>query len=117
MRKHLAVSLAVTAALVGLPWSGGVQRTSLANTRTATASAALSVSAASRAMDAGGIVKTGPLVTQLVTPTKVIAVPGYADIYLAGRSFPFQIPGKSGVDYAGRQNPSQVQIQVQAGSV
>src|SRR5271165_4430561 len=46
----------------------------------------------------GGIVRKGPLIVQVTEPTLTEVVPGAADIFLAGRSFPFRVHGPDGVD-------------------
>lgn len=63
----------------------------------------------------GGVVRKGPFVVQVTEPTLVQAVAGTADIFLAGRRFPFQIHGHDGVDIGGRNNPVEISLLVAAG--
>src|SRR5579871_1840382 len=63
----------------------------------------------------GGVVRKGPLVVQVTEPAITEAIPAAADIFLAGRSFPFRVHGRDGVDIGGRNSPPLISIKVAAG--
>ena len=61
------------------------------------------------------MIRKGPFITQLITPGLTVSVPGYADIFLAGRSFPLNVTGPFGTDIAQRNGPARVKIEVPGG--
>ena len=119
MRRKLAGTLALVVALAGIE-AGPAMLSRLPTLQhegpSAALAASLGVRPASQLSDTGGgLIRTGPFVGPPTEPTITTEVLGTYDVFLAGRSYPFAVRGREGVDVAGRNSPARLDLSVPAG--
>lgn len=102
MRRTLTVALVLAVTLTGA---------------TASRAEIAAQPAADRAADTGGgIIRNGPFINTINGPALTEPVPATADIFLAGRSAPFSVKSKYGLDLAARNGPACLRLGVGAGT-
>lgn len=118
LRKPLTGALVVILAISGIQIVNAARQTDpLAQHTLAVAQpASLGALVASRPFAAGGgLVRTEPLISGPVEATYTVEVLGSYDIFLAGRTYPFSLAGRYGVDVAGPNSPQELPLSVPAG--
>ena len=104
MRKKVAGTLALVVAIAGLPLGGGaLDRNQRAD------------AAAPPGSVAAGVPRGGTVITRVISAAVTVEVPGYKDIFLAGRDYPFFVQGRFGIDPGGRSSPVRLNVQAHAG--